>query len=380
MRRRTRLAVSVLPTIVAVACSDPAAPPTVRRFPSAPLWQLTLNGGASVNTPGKPTILEMSDGTAFVTVPSRDQDRVFHYRLDRTTGSLTFIRTVLTGDGPVVATRARGRHQVVVNSLSNDLSVLRGNESGGLTEIGRVPSGGIVPSDAEPLFEDLIIVANRGALTGEGEGVTLFSVDAHGTMSQVGELTPSGPQPPAILAGNDPHIISVGGSGLVAVANSSSNDVTLFKVTRAGEMTVKVPSVPVGGSPKAMAFHGNHTLFVGVRAPVFGASQDVIKTYSVEDDGSVQQIGTSNAGWFLTDLEARDDKLFAATWPSPSTPTNEVWVFDISGKRPAVFLESRTIPGAPSFQQLTTAAPIGGVFDIAVTAFQGATLRWLQHQ
>ena len=379
MRRCTRLAVSALPTVVVVACSDPAAPPTALRLPSAAHPQITIKFTASVNTPGKPTFLEMSDGTAFVMVPSRDQDRVFHYRLDRTTGSLTFIGTVLTGDGPVVSTPARGRHQVVVNSLSNDLSVLRGSESGDLTEIGRVPSGGIAPSDAEPLFEDLIIVANRGALTGEGEGVTLFRVDPQGTMSQIGGVLPTGPQPPVLLGGNDPHIVSVGGGGLVAVANSSSNDFTLFNVSRDGEMTLQAPSVPVGGSPKAMAFHGNKTLLVGVRAPVFGASQDVIKTYLVQDDGSVRIIGTSNAGWFLTDLEARDDKLFATTWSSPTTPTNEVWVFDISGKSPAALLESQNIPGAPSFQQLTV-MPVGGVFDIAVTAFQGATLRWLRHQ
>jgi hypothetical protein len=353
-----------------VACSDQPVSPIAVRLPPAAFRDLTLGGSVTLSTPGKPVVVETQLGK-FVVVPARDEDRVASYHLDRATLALTPTSFVGTGDAPLVVKRMHGNRLVAVNSGSNDLSLLRLSESGDVQETHRAPTGGIAPADLEPAFADLIIVANRGALTGEGEGVTLLSVDARGNMTPIGGLIPTGPQPPAVAAGNDPHIVVVGRGGLVAVANSNSNDLTILNVTPAGGVTTQVASLPLGASPKALTFGGN-LLYVGLRAPVFGSSQDLIATYYVPNNGSPEHLGTTNAGWFLTGLEAHGDRLFATTWSSPTTPANQLRVFDIAGKGVATFLESLILPGSPSFQQLAT-SPFGDDFDIAVTKFQAGT-------
>ncbi|HUE83413.1 MAG TPA: beta-propeller fold lactonase family protein [Pyrinomonadaceae bacterium] len=315
---------------------------------------LTKIDSEVVPSPGDNMVVAVRKSGTFVVTLSRDTDSAYTHRLE-SDSTLTPIGTSPTGDGPLAVALARkGEFAVVANSLSNDLSVMTIGPTGLLQEVNRVPSGGVAPSDVGVVFDDLIIVANRGALTGEGEGVTLFEIDRNGNVRPIGDLTPTGAQPPLLTGGNDPHIVAVGWSGLVAVANSSSNDLTLFDVDRRGNMVLLPPiSRPVGGSPKALAFSDN-SLFVATRSAQFGAVQDQIEVYHVARDGTLTLEFTTDAGYFLTDIEANEDGLFAVTWSSPTTGALELRAYDTDRKGGLSLNASLQLPNVRSFQQVFT--------------------------
>lgn len=198
-------------------------------------------------------------------------------------------------------------------------------------------------------------------------------------MAQISDLVPTGAQPPLLTGGNDPHIISVGGSGLVAVANSSSNDLTLLEVDRSRDLNLLTPpSRPVGGSPKALGFYGRR-LFVATRSDQFGVTEDQIEEHNVARDGTLTYLSSTIAGFFLTDLEANEDGLFTVTRGSP-TGALEVRTYDIKVGGGLSFRELLTLPNVGSFQQVATHPGRRDIRHVLVTQFQANSLHSITYQ
>lgn len=314
----------------------------------------TLTDSEAVLSPGDAIVVVERQQGALAFVLSRDTDTAHTFQLAQD-GTLTPIGTAPTGDGPLAVTGLNGDDRLVVaNSLSNDLSIMDAGPTGLIQEVGRVPSGGIAPSDVAPILDDLIIVVNRGALTGEGEGAMLFRVERDGGINPISELLPTGPQPSPFTNGNDPHIVVVGERGLVAVANSSSNDVTLLHVNQGGQVKA-LGNHAVGGSPKALSLESDE-LFVATRAQVFGASQDQIEAYEINRDNTLDFVSTTAAGWFLTDLDKCGSDLCAVTWGNHLTRSLELRRYQPGRHTGLTQTAAFTLPNQASFQQLAVLA------------------------
>ncbi|CAN5788010.1 hypothetical protein BH23GEM9_BH23GEM9_36430 [soil metagenome] len=401
-RSKHAAAVSLAVLMVAVSCDRQATAPHDERAGALDAASADLTGTLTkidtevVPSPGDNMVVAVRKAGTFIVTLSREENQA---RVSLVSNSgLNGIGSTGTGDGPVKMARVGTDLIVTANSFSNDLSVLKQRSDGRLQEINRVSSGGIQPSDVGTAF-NLTVVANRGGLSGDGEGVTVFEVDSEGKMKRIGDQYPSGRQPHIVVittrglvavpnAGGKGQLVVAGNSAatpadtrLVAVGNASSNDVTLFQIDRAGTMTMLPPiSRPVGGSPRALAFHGR-SLFVATRAPIFGLTQDQIERYRVNVDGSLTLLSTTSAGYFLTDIEARDDRLFAVTLSSPTLPVNEVraYAIDEDGPSALALVDVLALPGAPSFQQLGTYRD-DGPFLLGVTQFQAGLLHLIEYR
>lgn len=287
-------------------------------------------------------------------------------------GRLTQVSTVPTGSGPrAIAMTRNGDYAVIVNSNSDDMSVMSISGAGVLTEVDRFSSGGDNPFDVATAFGDLVVIANR-----DSDSVALFSIDRRGQVRQSGDSRPTGV---------DPHVVVIGPQGTVAVANNSSNDLTIYDLEVNENMALVDAAFEVGAPPKALAFGpGEQTLFVATppEASIAGAgptAEDRILAYAVRHIGmrklKLVPAGETPCGTLITDLEVAGDLLFAAA-VNPSNGRDQVRAFKRRGTTlaPAGLFEITN--AFPSFKNLGS-GPMRGPVDrlVFVSEFQGGQVR-----
>jgi 6-phosphogluconolactonase (cycloisomerase 2 family) len=302
------------------------------------------------------------------------------HRMDRD-GRLTLVGRTPAGPEPRAIAMARdGDYAVVVNSSANALASMSVGDDGLLTSVHTVPSGGLNPFDVAVAFDDIVVVANR-----DSDQINTFHIDRHGRFTPLSQAA----------TGLDPHVVvcSPGGlapshgEGLVAVANQGARSVSLFEVSRRGELQSLGPQLPmsIAGSnppasmvPRALSWMG-HNLYVALAAPP--GSEDVIREFRVSRRGVWQRADTPG-GVFLTDIEANEDGIFAVTvnLNNPADRTDdadEVRVYrrGANGLRLDAAIQTPGLP--PSFKQVSTARGGDGTRRVITTEFQREMLRSL---
>lgn len=284
-------------------------------------------------------------------------------------GQLEFVGRSPAGPEPrQIALARKGDYAVVVNSSANEIAAMRVNDDGSFTEVDRVPSGGVNPYDVAALKKDIVVVANR-----DSDEIQVFGV------SKEGKLRPLDDHPTGI----DPHVVSVSSRGLVAVANQTDRSVGVYTVNRRGEITELVTPIPmsVAGTdarmtPRTASWRGRD-LFVALDADL--PAEDVIRPFTVTNRGVVTQGADVACGFFLTDLEANADGIFAVTVNlNGSDPDrNETRVYHA---KKLVLTQDAAVQtdGPPSFKQVST-FPGKKAVDrhVVVTEFQNGALRSL---
>jgi len=166
---------------------------------------------------------------------------------------------------------------------------------------------------------------------------------------------------------------------LVAVANSESNDLTIFKLDTEGKLRLITISVPVGGSPRALAFDpSGRRLFVAVRSTP--PAEDQIRTYKVSPGGELTFVGTTPGGRFLTDIEATSDRVFVVTVNNQTR--DEIRTYRRRGNE-LILDTALATPGQPgqppSFKQITVAPGQGPLTNVFVTEYQAGFLRSVEY-
>ncbi len=301
---------------------------------------------------------------------------IVSHRLNRD-GALDFVGRTPAGREPrQIALARKGDYAVVVNSIDNKLSVFSVGNNGTFTQVGDpVDSGGDNPYDVAVGHNDIVVVANR-----DSDQINTFHLDRRGQLTSL----------QAAAAGIDPHVVSVSSRGFVAVANQTDRSVSWFKVNRRGElnslgpdtpMTIPGSDPPANMTPRALAWWGMF-LFVALDAP--SPNEDIIRVFRLNRDGTVEELGDTPAGAFLTDIEANEDGLFAVTANrnNPADPTDardEVQVYRVN-KDGSLTLDASVQTGnfPPNFKQVST-SPARGPNDrhVIVTEFQSGWLRSL---
>jgi len=152
-------------------------------------------------------------------------DNVSTYKIDPTTGSLTYVSTVAAGSGPPsIAIDPSVKFLYVTNSGSNDVSMYTINSStGALTSLGTMSAGSGPSAIAIHPSGKFAYVTNSGS-----NDVSMYTINSStGVNSRTGALTFLG----TMSAGSGPSAIAIHPSGEFAyVTNSGSNDVWTYSI------------------------------------------------------------------------------------------------------------------------------------------------------
>ena len=162
---------------------------------------------------------------------------------------------------------------------------------------------------------------------------------------------------------------------LVAVGNSTSNDLSTYYTDREGRLHPIAGSIPQGGSPRALAFDpSGRRLYVAVRGTP--PAEDQIRTYKVGAGGELTFVGTTPGGRFLTDIEATSDRVFVVTINNQNR--DEIRTYRRRGTD--LILDSAlTTPSQPNFKQITVGPSQGNLTNVFVTEYQGGFMRSLTY-
>ena len=183
-----------------------------------------------------------------------------------------------------------GRYLIAADAGSNQISVLRINYDGSLQLVpgGVVSSGGPTPVSVA-VHDDLVYVANAGAV---GPNYTGFTLNLFGQLRPLANSTvslPNGAQPTDVLF-NGP------GTSLVGTRAGVTSEIDSFTVGRNGLLTA-APDSPVpaqGLGPFGSEFRPTNPnqLFVS-NAHNVGAGTGTISAFDVARNGSLTSIGAS---------------------------------------------------------------------------------------
>ena len=270
-----------------------------------------------------------------------------------------------------IAMARKGDYAVLVNSMDDKLTVMSVGDDGVLTKVSEAWSGGSNPYDVAVAFGHVVLVANR-----DSNDLSTFHLDRHGQL--VGPLATE-------TTGPTPHVVVVGARGHVAVCNQTGQSLSLFEVDRRGELAFLGTRTLDGMTPRTASWNGDD-LFVALDAP---SGEDVIRSFTVGRRGQVTQGSDTPAGFFLTDIEANEDGLFAVTIAldtsvSPPVPKDQVRVYRIDGREltldASVFTATVPQPPQPNFKQVSTGkARKHNDRHVIVSEFFGGYLRSLMY-
>jgi 6-phosphogluconolactonase (cycloisomerase 2 family) len=313
--------------------------------------------------PGQNDVVTMSFTTGEMIISRQNPD-----------GTIAVVGRIPAGPEPrAVAFAHRGELAVIANSIANELGVFEVGDDGMLREINRVPSGGLNPYDVAVGFDDIVVVANR-----DSDQINTFHINRRGRMTPLAQAA----------AGIDPHVVSVSSRGFVGVANQTDQSVSLFELNRRGELTPLGPPIamsitgsnpPASMTPRTLVWQGRR-LYVALDAPF--PAEDVIRTFWVSRNGQVFQAGDTAAGFFLTDLEANADGVFAVTVnvnnrADPNDDRDEVRFYRREGTALTLDAAVQTPGVPPSFKQITARRGRRGIWHVLTTEFQGGWMRSL---
>jgi YVTN family beta-propeller protein len=199
------------------------------------------------------------------------------YTINATTGALTSIGVISTGENPVsVAVDPAGKFVYVTNNGSNDVSMLTINSTTGtLTSIGTIAAGTQPVSVAVDPAGKFAYVTNNGS-----NDVSMFTID-----STTGALTSIG----TIAAGTQPVSVAVDPASKFAyVTNFGSNDVSMYTINASTGALTSIGTIAAGSSPTSIATHPS-----GKFVYVTNSVSNSVSTYSIDGaTGTLTLIGT----------------------------------------------------------------------------------------
>ena len=201
------------------------------------------------------------------------------YTIDSTSGALTSIGTVATGEDPnSVAIEPGGKFAYVANFSSNDVSMYTINAtSGALTSIGTVATGEDPASVAVDPAGKFAYVTNQGS-----NDVSMYTIDAtSGALTSIG----------TVATGEEPVSVAVDPAGKFAyVTNFASNDVSMYTVGTGGALT-SLGTIAAETSPTSVAVHPS-----GSFVYVTNSGSNDISVYSIDPaSGLLTLIGTTGS-------------------------------------------------------------------------------------
>lgn len=354
--------------------------------------------------PGDMVVVKRGNDT-YVEMLNFDAHQIVTYRLG-SDNALTEVGRTPTCDEPrQLAVTADNRWLFVACSSENSVrayevlanpspaNVTPGKASaasGLLQEDARFNVGG-TPYDLDIICPGLVAVAKLGS-----NEVALFQIDEPGNSLELIPLNShaTGIAPHVVDAACDEVSFILGPSSrpdgrkafasagsaaldaaVIAVANSTSNDLTILGMGRDGTLRTITSSVPVGGSPRALSFDpSGRRLFVAVRGTP--PAEDQIRTYKVGPSGELTFVGTTPGGRFLTDIEATADRVFLVTINNQNR--DEIRTYRRRGND--LILDSAiTTPSQPNFKQITVGPSQGNTTNVFVTEYQGGFMRALTY-
>ena len=252
---------------------------------------LTSTGSIMGNCPGLcvPESVAVDPSGKFAYVPNGggESNGVAMYTINATTGALTSTGMVLVdGFAVSVAVHPSGKFAYAANlnntpGLAGNVSMYTINATtGALTSFGTIAAGTIF---GEPNPNSMVVdptgafayVANSGS-----NDVSMYSIN-----STTGVLTSVG----SIDAGTTPLSVAVDPSGKFAyVANSNSNDVSMYTInTTTGALTL-IGTTTAGSTPTSIAIHPS-----GKFAYVTNSASNDVSMYSIDaTTGVLTLIGT----------------------------------------------------------------------------------------
>ncbi len=231
----------------------------------------------------------MSEGAVFVQTNQAENAVVAFRRADD--GGLTRLATVETGGGGAnaphlpsqgsVTLSEDGRHLLVVNAGTGDVTVFGVGADGALDAVGRTPTGPVPRSVAE--HDGIVYVLNTGT-----PGVVGFRLGDAGLEAMLGsEHALSSPEADPAQVGYTP-----GGAALI-VTERGTDSITSFPVASDGALGDLRNTPSSGPTPYGFAFAGGGTLVV---TEAFRAEKGAAATSSYSVDGAEITPVTRSAG------------------------------------------------------------------------------------
>jgi 6-phosphogluconolactonase len=204
---------------------------------------------------------------------------VSEFTIDSTSGALTSIGTVATGDDPnSVAIDSGGKFAYVANFSSNDVSMYTINAtSGALTSVGTIATGQNPASVAVDPAGKFAYLTNEGS-----NSVSMYSIDAtSGALTSIG----------TVAAGKEPVSVAVDPAGKFAyVVDFISNDVSMYTVGTDGSLT-PLGTIAAGTYPTSVAVHPS-----GGFVYVTNSGSNDISVYSIDSGtGLLTLVGTTGS-------------------------------------------------------------------------------------
>jgi 6-phosphogluconolactonase len=226
-----------------IAVFSVAASGALTAVPGSPFGGGTINPASVAFSPNGKLLVAVAQGSA----------KVFMYSV-AANGALTQVGSPMTV--PIfpseVAFSPSGGVVAAVSSASGSnpgqVSVFTVDASGGLTPVTGSPFTAGVGAQSIAFSSNGALLATANA-AGSGSSISVFSVDSGG------ELHPVSGSPFSTGAGTNLTSLRFGPTGLLAAADSASNQLLVFSVSATGTLT-SVPGSPyaTGTPPQAVAF------------------------------------------------------------------------------------------------------------------------------
>jgi len=254
------------------------------------------NGGGEGGLGGLGTIGGGEGTTASVYVTNTESNDVSAYSINSSTGGLTAISGSPFVDVPApsaIAVSSNGFFAYVANSRTNKVTAFRVGTNGALllgastpdmpnpASVGTTPRALAISRDSRVLY-----VANSGS-----DNVTVFSIGAAGVLEPIPPST--GNPNPVSTGGLSPVALAISSTGrFLYVANSTSNTITAFQVESSGLLT-QVPQAGPGTNPVSTSVTGPTALAVsstGQFLYVTNGPSNTVTAFRIETSGRLTLI------------------------------------------------------------------------------------------
>ena len=221
----------------------------------------------------------------FAYVANASSNNVSMYTINSSTGTLSFIGTVVAGTGPSsVTVDPFGKFAYVANSGSDNVSIYSIDATTGALTANGTATAGVQPGSAtEDPTGKFAYVTNHGS-----GNISMYTIDR-----TTGALTNTG----MVAAGGSPASVTVDPSGKFAyVVNGVSNNSSTYSINSATGVLASTGTVATGDDPSSVAIHPSgkfaYVADCGGCANLFGPAGD-IRVYTIDSATEVlKTIGT----------------------------------------------------------------------------------------
>ena len=252
---------------------------------------LELDGARGLST-------AMVDGNTYLFAAGQVDDGVSVFRVN-TNGSLTAVSDFtddatleLDGASDTAAVRVGTSTYLFVAAQDDDgINTFRVAGDGRLTSLGQTVEGGSLELDGVRALATTIIGGTAYLIAGGGvdDGVSIFSVAANGTLTNVGNVVDSGG---VNLNGvSDIAIAVINGTTFVFIAGADDNGVSVYSMNGAGALTHVDSEVDSAATLISGANSVSVTTVGGIAYLMVGGSENGFSLYRIESGANNTTLG-----------------------------------------------------------------------------------------